>query len=49
MLEPAIAKIPDARCVTIPAGPQTQGHYTTMRAAIWKRHLAGFLAELPLG
>ena len=49
VLEPAIAKIPGARCVTIPAGPQTQGHYTTMRAAIWKRHLAGFLAELPPG
>jgi len=47
VLEPAIAKIPGARCVTIPAGPSTQGHYTTMRAAVWKSHLAGFLATLP--
>jgi homoserine O-acetyltransferase len=49
VLEPAIAKIPGARCVTVPAGPQTQGHYTTMRAAVWKRHLAAFLDGLPRG
>jgi homoserine O-acetyltransferase/O-succinyltransferase len=46
VLEPAIAKIPGARCVTVPAGPETQGHYTTMRAAVWKRHLAEFLDSL---
>jgi homoserine O-acetyltransferase/O-succinyltransferase len=47
VLEPAIAKIPGAVCVIIPASAETQGHYTTMRAAIWKPHLAGFLAGLP--
>jgi homoserine O-acetyltransferase len=47
VLEPAIAKIPGARCMTVPAGPATQGHYTTMRAAVWKSHLAAFLATLP--
>lgn len=47
VLEPAIARIPGARSVTVPAGPETQGHYTTMRAAVWKHHLAEFLAGLP--
>lgn len=46
VLEPAIAKIPGARCVTLPAGPLTQGHYSTMHAALWQSYLAGFLAEL---
>lgn len=45
VLEPAIAKIPGARCMMLPAGPLTQGHYTTMRALLWQSHLAGFLAE----
>jgi homoserine O-acetyltransferase len=47
VLEPAIAKVPGARCVTLPAGPLTQGHYSTMHAALWQSNLAGFLAELP--
>ena len=46
VLEPAIAKIPGARCVTLPAGPLTQGHYTTMCASVWQAHLAGFLVEV---
>lgn len=46
VLERAIAKIPGARYVTLPAGPSTQGHYTTMRAEVWQNHLAGFLSEL---
>ena len=47
VLEAGVARIPGARCVTIPAGPQTYGHYTTMRAAVWRPHLAEFLAGLP--
>jgi len=47
VLEPAIARIPGARCVTVPAGPTTQGHYSTMRAAVWKSYLAEFMAGLP--
>jgi homoserine O-acetyltransferase len=43
VVEPAIARIPGARYVLVPAGPQSQGHYTSMRAALWKRHLAEFL------
>ncbi len=47
VLEPAIEKIPGARCVVVPAGPQTQGHYTAGQAAVWASHLAGFLRTLP--
>ena len=46
VLEPAIARIPHARYVMIPAGPDTHGHYTYMRAAIWKSHLAAFMKNL---
>ena len=40
VLEAGVARIPGARCVVVPAGPQSQGHYTSMRAALWKSHLA---------
>jgi homoserine O-acetyltransferase len=44
VLEAGVARIPGARSVIVPAGPQSQGHYTSMRASIWKHHLAEFLA-----
>ena len=43
VLEAGVARIPGARSVVMPAGPQSQGHYTSMRAALWKSHLADFL------
>ncbi len=46
VLEPAIAKIPHARYVMLPAGPDTHGHYTYFRAALWKSHLAEFMNTL---
>jgi len=46
VLEAAIAKIPSARSVTLPAGLSTHGHYTTMRAAVWQRNLAEFMTKL---
>jgi homoserine O-acetyltransferase/O-succinyltransferase len=46
VLDPAIAKIPNARHVIVPAGPETHGHYTYFRAAIWKAHLAEFMNAL---
>ena len=49
VLEPAIRRIPNARHVLIPAGPETHGHFTYMRAAIWKRHLAEFMKTLAGG
>ncbi len=43
VLEAGVARIPGARSVVVPAGPKSQGHYTSMRAALWKSHLADFL------
>jgi hypothetical protein len=47
VLEPAIERIPGARAVTLPATASTHGHYTTMQAALWAPHLAGFVIALP--
>jgi homoserine O-acetyltransferase len=44
VVEPVISRIPDALYVLVPAGPQSQGHYTSMWAGLWKQHLAEFLA-----
>lgn len=49
VLERAIERIHGARAVTLPATASTHGHYTTMQAALWAPHLAGFLAGLPPG
>ena len=46
VMEPAIAKIPGARYVLVPAGPDSAGHYTALRAGSWKSHVAEFLAAL---
>jgi len=43
VLEQGVARIPGARCVVVPASPQSQGHYTSMQAALWKSHLAEFM------
>jgi homoserine O-acetyltransferase len=45
VLEAGVARIKGARCVIVPASPQSQGHYTSMQAALWKGHLAEFLGE----
>jgi len=47
VMEPAIAKIPSAKYVLIPQSPETHGHYTHLRAAIWKPYLVEFLKTLP--
>lgn len=46
VVEPAIARIPNARYVLIPAGPDTNGHYTSMRAKLWAHHVAAFMGEV---
>ena len=43
-VEPAIAGIPGAQYVLIPASPDTNGHYTTLLGHVWAPHVAGFLA-----
>lgn len=47
VLEPAIRRIPGARHVIIPPGPETHGHYTNLRAGAWKGELVKFMQELP--
>jgi hypothetical protein len=32
--------------VIVPAAPETHGHYTYFRAALWKPHLAEFINAL---
>lgn len=46
VVEPAIRKIPGAKFVLVPADAGTHGHFTHLQAAIWKPHLAAFLAAL---
>jgi homoserine O-acetyltransferase/O-succinyltransferase len=47
VVEPAIKRIKDARFVLIPGSDKTNGHFTYFLAALWKRHLAEFMNELP--
>ena len=47
VLAPAIKRIPNARYVIVPASAETHGHFTHLRAALWKQHLIDFLKELP--
>jgi homoserine O-acetyltransferase len=47
VMEPAIRQIPGARAVLVPAGPETHGHFTHLRAAVWKNFLADFMKSLP--
>jgi homoserine O-acetyltransferase len=46
VVEPAIRKIKGAQFVLVPASQETHGHFTHLRAAIWKPYLAAFLKEL---
>jgi homoserine O-acetyltransferase len=46
-VEPVISRLPNARYVLVPAGPKSMGHYSALRAAQWKAHLAEFIATLP--
>jgi homoserine O-acetyltransferase len=44
-LEPAMSRLRNGRFVVVPAGPQSDGHYTTLRASEWKAHLETFMRE----
>lgn len=46
IMEPAMARIPASRYVLVPAGPETNGHYSTLLASLWSSCLAEFMAEL---
>lgn len=45
-VEPVIDRIPGAQYVLIPAGPETNGHYTTLLGHVWAPHLGAFLESL---
>jgi homoserine O-acetyltransferase len=47
VMDPAIKQISGARYVLVPAGPETHGHFTHLRAEVWKPYLAEFLKTLP--
>jgi homoserine O-acetyltransferase len=47
VLDPAIKRIRHGRHVIVPASAQTHGHYSHLRAALWKAHLSEFLKSLP--
>jgi homoserine O-acetyltransferase len=47
VLEPAIARIRHAKHIVVPASRATHGHYSYLRAALWKAYLVEFMKGLP--
>jgi homoserine O-acetyltransferase len=47
VVEPAIRRIRHARHVVVPASRETHGHYSYLRATLWKSHLSEFMKGLP--
>jgi homoserine O-acetyltransferase len=45
--EREIKRVPNARYILIPASEETHGHFSHLRATIWKSYLAEFLNTLP--
>jgi homoserine O-acetyltransferase len=43
VMEREMARIKDAKLVMVPASAETHGHFTHLRAAVWKRYLAEFM------
>ncbi len=46
VVEPAIALIPRARFVLIPASSETRGHFTNSMASVWKNYLEDYLSKM---
>lgn len=47
VVEQEIKRVANAKYVLVPPSEATHGHFTHLRAAIWKSHLAEFMKELP--
>lgn len=47
LMEPLIRRVRRGRYVLVPTSGRTRGHGTHTVAAVWKPHLAAFLASLP--
>jgi homoserine O-acetyltransferase len=45
VMEKAVARIPGARAVLVPAGPGTIGHQTQTRAALWRAYVEELLGK----
>jgi len=45
-VERAMMRVRHGRCVLIPAGPQTHGHFTHFYAEVWKPYLVEFIETL---
>ena len=45
-LEEGVKKIKNAKYVIVPGTSETHGHFTHLRAAFWKEHLAKFMTDL---
>ena len=43
VMDQLVARIPGARYVLVPAGPETIGHQTLTKASVWKRYLVELL------
>jgi len=48
-VEGAIAKIPNARSVVVPAGDKSHGHFGSRYPDLWKHHLVEFLESINRG
>ena len=46
-LERIMPRLRTARVVVIPAGPDTEGHRTQVKAAVWREHVRQFMETLP--
>jgi homoserine O-acetyltransferase len=47
VLAPAIKRIPNGKYVVVAGSRETHGHFTHLRAALWKSHLIAFMKDLP--
>ena len=46
IMERVMPKVKGGRMVVIPAGPQTEGHRTQVKASVWREHLRRFVDDL---
>jgi len=47
VLAPAIKRIPNGKYVVVPGSRETHGHFSHLRAALWKSYLIEFMKDLP--
>jgi homoserine O-acetyltransferase len=47
IMERLMPKVKGGRMVVIPAGPDTEGHRTQVKAAVWRHHIEAFMKTLP--